>query len=876
MSTRNNGCDAAGDEGLLPSETTPSSSKAKGGDGPTTDDATSASRRLEALEDEVGRLKLAVASLTGVEGAAAKGTRRRERKKRRKAKNEKGGESSVAGRHRTQIVAAIVAPVVLACCVVLGRGHGAASEEKPNLRGVSDGAVPTAEVSVPGRVEGGVADEAGRKLQAANDSPPSDPADADLFDGSTAPRPASAPASSSSSLAGRCPAADNERCGCADVTQQDYRGTANTTVGGLECLRWDAIPSTFFVLDSVVAAFPDAGLVENFCRNPGGLAPAAGCVVNDEDNPIRVCDVPACDPCSCAPPCGATSEANCPCPSVLQIERCCDRDDAACACGYLTAACGKSLENNGTDFCDEAAEACCEGKEDDRGCEFECDLYERVCAEDPAGGACERAAGACCRDFPGGNDNRGDPKSLCLCDFYNYASDVLDYESDARPGRCAEADQLQISSPGLEKAELVAFFKNTGGDYWLNNDGWMDDSVPICQWHGLTCNHENLVVEVSLRNNNLTGARCFKCEFDLRELISLDLSGNNLWGSISFGDFATLRKIERIDISGNDFTGHADIFFSPVTSFINFSNNNFTSVGFKRFNAARESLKVVDMSNNLINQEASDIFNNIPMNIEELLLSNNEIFGTIPDPFPLGSMRRFDIAHNNLHGPLSNFPDATPQLRLLDVSNQKRTVNRGLNGTLPLAIFKLADLIGLDLSGNKLSQSIPSTIGDLVLLKNLNLSSNFLTGPIPPELGKLNNGLKVLDLSNNKLSDQIPSEIGTFRGEVRLKGNKDLTNPAPLDLCFLPRFDGINDTKALCPAERNALTDFYREAKGQEWSNSTNWIHPYISHCRWYGVNCTETNNAIKLDLRNNGLSGTLSKEVAALSYLEHLDLSGK
>ena len=80
--------------------------------------------------------------------------------------------------------------------------------------------------------------------------------------------------------------------------------------------------------------------------------------------------------------------------------------------------------------------------------------------------------------------------------------------------------------------------------------------------------------------------------------------------------------------------------------------------------------------------------------------------------------------------------------------------------------------------------------------------------------------------------------------------------------------------RSLCPIERNALRDFYYSSKGGEWTDSTNWTDPYISHCFWKGVSCTNDGAVTILNLTNNGLSGTLSKSLANLSSLEILDLS--
>ena len=99
------------------------------------------------------------------------------------------------------------------------------------------------------------------------------------------------------------------------------------------------------------------------------------------------------------------------------------------------------------------------------------------------------------------------------------------------------------------------------------------------------------------------------------------------------------------------------------------------------------------------------------------------------------------------------------------------------------------------------------------------------------------------------------------------------SSPAPLGLCFTPNFDQ-KDNETMCPKERNSLKSFYDASKGQDWTVSANWTDPYISHCYWYGVMCSNTNHTIKLELQRNGLSGTLSKHIDGLSLLEVLDLS--
>ena len=169
----------------------------------------------------------------------------------------------------------------------------------------------------------------------------------------------------------------------------------------------------------------------------------------------------------------------------------------------------------------------------------------------------------------------------------------------------------------------------------------MDDKISHCQWFGLTCSADDLLIDINLSNNNLTGEISFS-SVKFPQLTKLDLAENKLSGiEETSGELSFLQNLAKIDISENEFSRHADMTFSPATIYVNFIQNKFTSAGFKRFNAASEVLRVVDLSNNLIDQDASEIFLNIPPNLEELFLSNNAMRGALPNPFTIENIRYF-------------------------------------------------------------------------------------------------------------------------------------------------------------------------------------------------------------------------------------------
>ncbi|MFS8000872.1 putative transferase [Helianthus anomalus] len=88
------------------------------------------------------------------------------------------------------------------------------------------------------------------------------------------------------------------------------------------------------------------------------------------------------------------------------------------------------------------------------------------------------------------------------------------------------------------------------------------------------------------------------------------------------------------------------------------------------------------------------------------------------------------------------------------VINMDQSSNK-LVGEIPEALIVLEALMGLNLSHNHFSGSIPKNIGNLKSLNSLDLSTNELTGTIPQSMAALN-FLSYLNLSHNNFSGQIP------------------------------------------------------------------------------------------------------------------------
>ena len=110
-----------------------------------------------------------------------------------------------------------------------------------------------------------------------------------------------------------------------------------------------------------------------------------------------------------------------------------------------------------------------------------------------------------------------------------------------------------------QKDILVQFYEVTNGDHWFNNSGWLSE-VNHCSWKGVTCNDEELVTEIDLAENNLTG----HMEPTYSELIFpttvkyVNISGNSISGTFGGVHFFDYQHLEHVDISGNNFGGTSE------------------------------------------------------------------------------------------------------------------------------------------------------------------------------------------------------------------------------------------------------------------------------------------------------------------------------
>ncbi|XWS43869.1 hypothetical protein CRYUN_Cryun16bG0141400 [Craigia yunnanensis] len=276
-------------------------------------------------------------------------------------------------------------------------------------------------------------------------------------------------------------------------------------------------------------------------------------------------------------------------------------------------------------------------------------------------------------------------------------------------------------------------------------------------------------------------------------LIIVDLHGNQLQGQIpSLPPYASY-----LDYSNNNFSSvlPPDIGdFLQYAYFFSLSSNSFH--GSIPWSICKSSyLQVLDLSNNSLSGPIPQCLTQMSVSLGVLNLKQNNLSGIISDKFPENcGLQTLDLNRNQVEGKVPQSLANFKMLEVLDIGNNQ------ISGTFPCHLKNIAKLRVLvlrsnkfnssihcpennttwpmlqivDIASNNFSGAIPSFLGNLRHLESLDLSSNHLSGQIPLQLANLN-FLSFLNLSNNKLGGMIPTgtQLQSF-SEASFKNNAGL------------------------------------------------------------------------------------------------------
>ncbi|XP_066359370.1 probable LRR receptor-like serine/threonine-protein kinase At3g47570 isoform X2 [Miscanthus floridulus] len=291
--------------------------------------------------------------------------------------------------------------------------------------------------------------------------------------------------------------------------------------------------------------------------------------------------------------------------------------------------------------------------------------------------------------------------------------------------------------PSLEQLDLT--FNNLSG------------TVPASLYHKTTLTY------LAVGTNRLSGQIPYDIGFTLPNIQTLILQGNHFQGQIP-ASLGNATNIQVLDLHDNSFQG-------TIPSFGNLSSLTELNLGMNQLEAGDWSflsslancsqLVLLNLDRNILKGELPVSTGNLPRSLQVLLLTENQISGTIPPEIEhLTNLTILYMENNLLAGNLPDSIGNLPNLFVLSLSQNK------LSGQVPSSIGNLNKLSDLYLQENNFSGLIPRALGYCKNLETLNLSCNGFTGSIPKELFTLSMLSEGLDLSHNELSGEIPLEIG--------------------------------------------------------------------------------------------------------------------
>jgi hypothetical protein len=249
---------------------------------------------------------------------------------------------------------------------------------------------------------------------------------------------------------------------------------------------------------------------------------------------------------------------------------------------------------------------------------------------------------------------------------------------------------LHGAIPASERAALIALYKATNGDHWVNNSGWkgrnnepdgFSEKGSEGNWYGITV--YTRVTSINLELNGLNGDIPAQLG-NLSELYEIDLSNNNLSGSIP-RQLGNLNNLRYMYLSNNQLTGSIPPEFGNLSSLYWF-----------------------DLSSNKLSGSIPPELANLST-LTLLFLDNNQLTGSIPPELGNLDLWYFVLGQNEL------------------------------TGTIPPELGNFSGCFKFDLSRNHLTGSIPPELGNLTEVGLFWLDSNQLTGDIPSSLTNLKN-----------------------------------------------------------------------------------------------------------------------------------------
>ncbi|KAK9665340.1 hypothetical protein RND81_14G105600 [Saponaria officinalis] len=416
-----------------------------------------------------------------------------------------------------------------------------------------------------------------------------------------------------------------------------------------------------------------------------------------------------------------------------------------------------------------------------------------------------------------------------------------------------------------------------------------------------------------------------------KSLVSLSLSNTQLWGSVP-NIIDNFTSLEALHVGSNQLNGTISERIAQLSRLkLERLVLRSCKIGpiFPKWLLTQQNLAILDISGAQISDIVPESFwSSVSSTLEQFNMSNNMIYGVLPDLSTFQLLNQFDMSSNNLSGAVPSFPENCFNLNLnnnklsqglyrllcpntkmnlgfLDLSNNLfsemlpdcwryfpdltilKLQNNNIGGKLSSSIVSLNHLQALHLRNNTISGELPMSWVNSTSLAVLDLAHNSLSGYISPTFGNGFENLRVLSLRNNHFSMAIPSSLCQLSSlQVLDLSNNHLSGTLPKCLSDLTvmistkYFPQTFDTSYTLPS---SLFDF--DITWLMWKIKEHSFDDLLG--LYKGIDISNNNlqgpipdeisslaGLVFLNLSQNNLSGGIPSGIGQLTSLEFLDLS--